>query len=314
MNQDQLVPMTKVFRSPASKRAEFIQSFPEKQNGSEQTIQTILSALFQNKEEDVEGFISKLPSEILFRTLEGVPTLLEQLNLFINAVRKENNRRLGSMDKQPTLPAISAKRAYRGKRITKEVSMDNSKESLLEKQRCEMVEPEVRPEISVTVKYVKTGKVLANGKEKKKFGIELNIDGDIVPVAFGDSDMGILYLATLMAQKNGTSLTRSDFSPLNEESSPGMINRRVIIKERLRVVFYLLGSGKDFDNWFNKITPHKIDIAVGDIKKTLWSALAPKHKEAYYYTMVFNNDRYGIRIDRDHVFFDETIADRLPKV
>ena len=30
--------------------------------------------------------------------------------------------------------------------------------------------------------------------------------------------------------------------------------------------------------------------------------------------MVVNNFGYKIRIDRDHIFFDETIADRLPKV
>ena len=278
-----------------------------------------------------------------------MPALIEQLGAFVDAVCQENITRLEILSERPTSTAIYALRVYRESSIVKEVFeaalkgehsekaavellqdqsdmstsrnlvwgvIDTGQASMIEKHRCECEPPAVRPDISITIKYVKTGKTYSNGKEQKRLGMELNINGDIVPIPFGPLDQSVLYLATLRANIEGRTIRRSDFYPLGDNPSPGIIKCHKETKEWFWDCFRIMDTEREFDKWYEHEgkNPHPFDVAVGGIKRKLWRLLSPQHKDAYYYLIVINDKgRYKIRTNGQHISFDESIAGRLPK-
>ena len=70
------------------------------------------------------------------------------------------------------------------------------------------------------------------------------------------------------------------------------------------------------NEWYKgvKENPHPFDVAIGGIKAKLWEILSPKHKNAFYYTLILNKDgRYKIRVSANHIEIDPKIMERINK-
>ena len=276
--------------------------------------------------------------------------LVKELNKFVDAVCEENIDRLDVLSNRYTSTSITAMKKYRENNIVKEVftkalkgGIDNREESQelvqtayptpdmatsldlakgatndkyalsIERDRCEREEPSEKPDISIKVTYVKTGKAHKDGSIQKKLGLEFTINGDTVPVYFGPADQKFLYLAILLAKMEGETLKRSDFSPLDPNDSVGK-KRRVQMEKWLQDRFCALIDTRNFNEWYKgvKEDPHPFDHAKSRIKAELWNILSPKHKNAFYYTLILNEDgRYRIRVSAGHIEIDPKIMERI---
>ena len=201
-------------------------------------------------------------------------------------------------------------------------AVDNENEiqdSKIEKERCEREKPRITPHITMTVKMVNTDRVLKDGSIKKKLGVEMNIDGNIVPVYFGSTDQTFLYVITLISQYEGRSIKRSDFMPLagiKQEVNNSVIlqNYRKWFENWLKIRYNALNFSRDFDDWYRgvKEDPHPLDVAISGIKRTLWEILKDKFKNAYYYCLIVNESgRYRISINSDNIRIDTEIMRQI---
>ena len=201
-------------------------------------------------------------------------------------------------------------------------AVDNENEiqdSKIEKERCEREKPRITPHITMTVKMVNTDRVLKDGSIKKKLGVEMNIDGNIVPVYFGSTDQTFLYVITLISQYEGRSIKRSDFMPLagiKQEVNNSVIlqNYRKWFENWLKIRYNALNFSRDFDDWYRgvKEDPHPLDVAISGIKRTLWEILKDKFKNAYYYCLRVNESgRYRISINSDNIRIDTEIMRQI---
>ena len=180
-------------------------------------------------------------------------------------------------------------------------SNDKLLDAKIEKELCQSFKPDRIPFIQITVKNVPSGQFWGNGEEKKKLGVELNIDGNIVPVYFAASDPAILYIITLMAITEGHAFYR-------------LMRHNYLIKPWLEKCYRALLFNKRFDQWFNNMNdnPHNLDVAMTRIKKTLWEKLGEKYKDAYYYCILNNiNGEYKMQIDKNNIKIDPSILARI---
>ena len=201
-------------------------------------------------------------------------------------------------------------------------AVDNENEirdSKIEKERCEREKPRNTPHITMTVKMVNTDRVLKDGSIKKKLGVEMNIDGYIIPVFFVSTDQTFLYIITLISQYEGRSVKRSDFLPLAGIIKDGIDsvkiqNYRKWFENWLRIRYDALHFSRDFDYWYRgvKEDPHPLDVAISGIKRTLWEILKDNFKDAYYYCLIANvNGRYRINISSDNIRIDPEIMRKI---
>ena len=292
-----------------------------------------------------------------------MPAIVDELKSFVDAVCKEDIKQLDILCNRQTSTSMAAMKMYRENNIVKEIfeaalegddvdaakakallektsssadmetslgiassAADAGKEkaaSKIEKERCEREKPFERPSITMTVKYVRTGKFFKDGREQKKLGIELNIDGDYVPVWFGSTDQTFLYIATIMACAEGKTLKRSDFQPVEKLISNRPSRETAIREERKEIVTWLnnrfsaLSFDQRFDIWYKGVIAyddaHPLNVAIGQIRQKLWNFLCLQHKNAYYYSFVINEDgRYKIRgISKNNIKIDPKIIDRI---
>ena len=295
-----------------------------------------------------------------------IPSIVERLKVFVKNVCEVNINYLDILHLRQSSPSLEILRYYSEKNIAKEMfeaalngadidkangkrslqetapgadiktsleiaesAADSKKENLdkkIEKERCQNICPDRSPHITMTVKMVKTGKVRKDGSLKKKIGVELNIDGNIVPVAFGSTDQTFLYIIVLLAQLEGHELESNDFlSPElyykyqpNIESDHTLISnkqdRHKKVKTWLRNRYRALRFSRDFEDWYLgvKNDPHPLYVAMTGIKQTLWDALCLEYKDAYYYSLIYkDHGRYRIRISPSNIRIDPEIMERI---
>lgn len=187
-------------------------------------------------------------------------------------------------------------------------------ESKIEKERCEREEPDYTPQISMTVKYLKTEN--KNGRQNMKPGVELNIDGNIVSVVFDSTDQTFLYIITLMARKEGRIIRRSDFMHIEEKPNDNIkeLRHRKSMNIWIKRRYQALRLKRSYDDWCRVIRNdiHRMDDAVGKIKRKLWESLCPKYKNAYYYCLLQNDHKfYDIRIYGKDICIDPKILELI---
>ena len=295
-----------------------------------------------------------------------MPAIVDELKSFVDAVCKENVKQLDILCNRHTSTSISAMKMYRDNNIVRDIfeaalegddvdaskaktllekttsstdmgtslgiassAADAEKEkaaSKIEKERCEREKPFERPSITMTVKYVKTGKVFKNGREQKKLGVELNIDGDSVPVWFGSTDQTFLYIATIMACAEGRTIKRSDFQPVEKLIAKNSSGEKAIREERKEIITWLssrfstLSFDQRFDTWYKGVIAyadaHPLNVALGVIRKKLWNFLCLQHKNAYYYSFVVNEKGgYKIRgISKNNIKIDPRLQERAEDI
>ena len=289
----------------------------------------------------------------------GIHSIVEQLKVFVENVCNEDIVHLDILSQRNTITSRAAIKYYRDNNIVKEMfeaalngenadktegklllqktsnttdigtsyeiaksAADSDKEKLeskIEKERRERERPKNTPNITMTVKMVKTGKERKDGSLKKKIGVELNIDGNIIPLSFVSTDQTFLYIINLMAIKEDRYIERSRFLPLELEKKYREKNI-LVLQHRDRLISWLhnryraLNFSKDFEAWYDvvKKNPQRLDNAISGIKRTLWETLEDEFKDAYYYCVIYNDDGiYKIRIDKEKIGIDPEIMEQI---
>lgn len=196
---------------------------------------------------------------------------------------------------------------------------DSKKEQMelkIEKDRCERNAPDYTPKISMTVKnIVKTKDNNQKGRQTKKPGVELNIDGNVVPVVFDSTDQTFLYIIILMARKEGVIIRRSDF--LHIEENPNDNIKELLLRKSMNIWikkrFLALGLKRDYDDWCRTIKNdiHRMDDAASKIKRKLWEILGSNYKNAYFYCVIHNKYKfYDIPIYGKDISIDPKILEK----
>lgn len=197
------------------------------------------------------------------------------------------------------------------------------------------IEPKNHPCIKITVKMVKDENEQEDGDVKKvktmkkrgkdgpneKIGVELNIDGIIIPVSFVSTDQTFLYIINLMAIMEGRYLERSRFLPLEKEEKQLKESVYVVVLQRrekliswLHKRYNALNFSTDFDRWYNVIkkNPKRLDNAISGIRRTLWKKLKDKNrKDAFYFCALRNDDGiYKMRMEKENISIDTKILEK----
>lgn len=197
---------------------------------------------------------------------------------------------------------------------------DSKKEQMdlkIEKERCEREVPDYKPQISITVKnIVKTNDNNPKGRLKKKPGVELNIDGNIVPVVFDSTDQTFLYIIIIMARKEGCIIRRSDFMHIEENPNDNI--KELLLRNSMNIWikkrYQALGFKRDFEDWCRAIKNdiHRMDDAASKIKRKLWERLCSKYKNAYFYCVIHNKYKfYDIPINGKDISIDPKIMELI---
>lgn len=289
----------------------------------------------------------------------GIDQIVKELNAFVDSVCKEDINQLEILCARSSNSSIAAVREYNEYGIVREVfdsalyskgtDMQDVRDRLqdisassdmatslglassavnkdTEKAKRNIMrdhygnkKPLERPSIGITIKNVETGRVLKNGKRKKKFGVEFNINGNIVPVDMGGAFQIFIYIAILFAYLEGITLSRYDFRPLkkgrDEVRNRERESQRDKLKQWLRKVFTTMDSLKDFDDWYNNVEKdtRNLDQALSRIRDCIWDALSSQYKDAYYYCIPVTKDgRYRIRgLHKEEIKLDPCIKAKM---
>lgn len=189
---------------------------------------------------------------------------------------------------------------------------DASKSAILSKAEAIRTRPERRPEISVTIKMVKSGKCRKDGYEKPAFGFEFVIDGTPVPISFGSIYGTVLYAATLIFMKNGQRLSRRSFM----RDCKGKTQEITM----LRRVFEAFSPNRSFEDWYamaGKKDASLINDALSKLNDKLWKLLSDEFRDAMYYCSLRNKNagkrdsHYKILIKTENIHIDPSIEARL---
>lgn len=230
----------------------------------------------------------------------GIPSAIMQLQEFVERVCQENIIHLDILGNRTTITSAMKVKKYADNKINTEL-YKTALQSHFTGVLADLIEDKLqlrRRSVTVTLKRMKTGKVLKDGTEKKKLGIELDIDGTIKPIFFASTDETILYAGTLMAIREGYNFIRSNSQEQN--------------KPWLKRLYHALNFRRDFDEWYLgvKEDPHPFDVAVSHIKKILWSELK-EYPDVYHMCEINNKGRYTTRLRRRSIIIDPSILKRL---
>lgn len=176
----------------------------------------------------------------------------------------------------------------------------------IERQLLEREAPLVRPDISVAIKKVPTGKVLKNGTVKKGLGIEITINNELpIPVcltSFGGKHLTFLYLAILFAIQEGKPICKNDF--VYGTKTKDRLEELKQLFKTLQLTgfetFIAAVSNARSDN-------NRIYDARSKVNKALWNILHDQYKDAYHYLCIntvtesSTNSRYRVRLSKKQI-------------
>lgn len=197
-------------------------------------------------------------------------------------------------------------------------AVDNKYSDKLERERCEIETPMVRPDIRVEVKHVPTGTVTKTGRIRKGLGIEITINGETpIPVYLshiregntqrGGKRLTFLYIALLMAKLEGHHIRRKDFT------SNAVPKRQKWLRDKFRIFCF----DRTFEEMFGKKNAKKVAELTAEGNKladtkskvnyALWKILSEQYKDAYHYLCILNPDErtknsgYEVRLDKRNI-------------
>jgi hypothetical protein len=111
--------------------------------------------------------------------------------------------------------------------------------------------PGVRPNITITITKV-TARTLKY-ETKKAWGMEIDIDGDVIPAYIGSTAAAMVYICTLLQQKMGSHLYRMVFKrSLPNKNSYVKRHKDVIWLEQVYKTLFP-GAPNDFDCWYQEM-------------------------------------------------------------
>lgn len=118
-------------------------------------------------------------------------------------------------------------------------TVDHSKsKSLIEYQKSN-ANPAVTPEVTIAIARVDAT------RNKKGWGVKINVDGETIPVYISSSSATMVYICTLLKHSMGTTLSRSVFRKNNMQHEDV-----TWLKDVYRTVYP--GAKEDFSDWYLK--------------------------------------------------------------
>ena len=108
-----------------------------------------------------------------------------------------------------------------------------------------------RPNITISIKKVvaKVGKY----KVKQEWGVEIGVDGEVVPVYIGSTAAAMVYICTLLRHRIGDKLFREYFRlPLAFKQKLGKEGSYLLWIEQVYQKLYP-GASVGFDDWYQKM-------------------------------------------------------------
>lgn len=100
--------------------------------------------------------------------------------------------------------------------------------------------------VAINVKKVNR-RVLKNGHIKKEWGVELVVNGCVVPVCFGSKAATMIYIGALLKQMSGERLYRKDFM---KPQALGLETTHWL-EELYNTLF--VGTGRSFGEWYEQM-------------------------------------------------------------
>lgn len=131
-------------------------------------------------------------------------------------------------------------------------AVNESNADKIERARWENVRPEHKPEILACIKMVPTGTVTKGGRVKMGCGVELTIDGDVVPVYISGASPNIMYAAILHERKHESCLNKTAFQIGHDSSKP-----EVKLLKKLFMKYNNHGNGNnemEWQYWYDQIS------------------------------------------------------------
>ena len=198
---------------------------------------------------------------------------------------------------------------------------DKRRSSYIVREQRIRQKPQNSPVVKAEVKHIVT-KVLKSGKEKKAWGVEFTIDGDVIPIHFGSKDSAMIYICTLLRTKVGENMYIHEFFR-NSKGRKSRFNRnksRVWIQAVYDVVFPFQNRG--FDDWIEHVEGrkgHPLNQGKAQATKLIDDTLTDSHPDAIYYCILntksdqLGDTFYEIRIKPEHISIPKELAHLVDK-
>ena len=178
------------------------------------------------------------------------------------------------------------------------------------------LKPEQEPSIRAEIKRV-VARVLKNGREKKVWGVEIQVNGQSFPINFGSKDRTMLYICTLLREKLGEHLYIHEFY----NNSKGRKSRFSRTRSRawLKAVFNELfpAMDKTFDEWIEKIEETKgrpLNQGKTQATNLIEDTLTNQQPDGIYYSILRTQEDkagdsyYDIRINPENIIVPQELS------
>ena len=194
-----------------------------------------------------ESCFSRLPSDISFGRQLPLDILKEKENLE-NELSDYKSLKLKFNELWAKVEAIMNTPSFEESDRYVQGTVDHSRSEDFSLDYKSRNKPSIRPNITITITKV-VSRELKN-RTKMAWGVEIEIEGDVVPVYIGSVAAAMVYICTLLKKKMGTHLYRSAFKKSLSENIPrANRDKDVIWMEQVYKTLYP-GATEDFKCWY----------------------------------------------------------------
>ena len=198
---------------------------------------------------------------------------------------------------------------------------DKRHSSYIVREQKRRQKPQHEPAVTAEIKHLVT-KVLKSGKEKRAWGIEFTINGDVIPIHFRSKDSTMIYICALLRAKLGERMYIHEFY----RNSRGRKSRYNRAKSRvwLQAVYETVFPSRDryFDEWIENVENHNghpLNQGKAQATKLIDDTLMQSHPDGIYYCILntksdeLGDTFYEIRISPENIIIPKEWAHLVDK-
>ena len=187
--------------------------------------------------------------------------------------------------------------------------------SFITKEQRRRQRPANEPSLQIEIKRI-VSKILKDGREKKNWGVEIHINGEVFPVNFGSKDRLMIYICSLLRIKLGEHLYIHEF--YNNSKGRKSRFKRGSSRKWLKAAFEVLFPSMDrtFDEWIRNIETAKgrpLNQGKTQAANLIEVALDTQPDGIYYCTLYTKEDEahdsyYHIRIKPEQIIVPQELS------
>ena len=185
--------------------------------------------------------------------------------------------------------------------------------SHIERDHKRRLKPLAEPDVHAEIKKV-VSRRLKHGREKREWGVELKVNGDIFPIYFGSKDCTMIYICTLLRKKVGENMYLHEF--FNNSKGTKSMFKRSKSHKWLEAVYNKIfpSTDKGFDNWIANVeekSGRPINQGKTQASNAIERTLESRQPDGIYYCiMSTKKDRlgdsfYDIQIKSENIIVPE---------